>query len=525
MKKLRCAIYTRKSTDEGLEQSFNSLDAQREACGAYILSQAGEGWGAVKDIYDDGGFSGGSMDRPALKRLLAEVEAGGVDVIVVYKVDRLTRSLADFARIVEVLDRAGASFVSVTQAFNTTTSMGRLTLNVLLSFAQFEREVTGERIRDKIAQSKARGMWMGGHPPLGYDVRERALHVNEVEAETVRLIFNHYLNSRSVYELRDSLNNESIRSKAWTSRTGKKHGGQPFTHGALYHLLANRVYVGEIVHRGRSHPGQHAGIIPPELFAAVQQKLKAGVLGPPRALTNKGHIATLLGKLFDDSGSPMTGAHANRSQRRYLYYVSTARTQRKPAGTLPRVSAPRLEQLVSEIVTPLLDPHFAFSSESPVSDAIRRVELGRERITIELAATCVSHSRCHALEDDAELVRIERAHQLARPSTARRLLPADSERGIEPRIDRALVRAIVQARRWQTMIASSDTASILEIAKRERVCPNYMGQLLPLAFLAPDLIEAIIDGRQPPRLSLIGLIKATLPMRWDEQRALFARFA
>lgn len=524
MKKLRCAIYTRKSTDEGLEQNFNSLDAQREACGAYILSQAGEGWGAVKDIYDDGGFSGGSMDRPALKRLLAEVEAGRVDVVVVYKVDRLTRSLADFARIVEVLDRAGASFVSVTQAFNTTTSMGRLTLNVLLSFAQFEREVTGERIRDKIAQSKARGMWMGGHPPLGYDVRERALHIDKAEAETVRLIFDRYLNSRSVHELRDSLNNEGIRSKAWTSRTGKQHGGQPFTHGALYHILANRVYVGDIFHRGRSYPGQHAAIIPPELFEAVQQKLKAGVLGPP-PVASRGHVAMLLGKLVDDSGSPMTSAHANRRQRRYLYYVSTARTQRKPAGTLARVSAPRLDQLVSEIVTPLLDPHFVLSSEAPVSTAIRRIELGRERITIELAAACVSRSRFDALEDDAEFFSIQRAHQLARPSTARQLLSADGERGNEPRIDRALVRAIVQARRWQAMIATSGAASILEIAQREAVCPNYMGQLLPLAFLAPDLIEAIIDGRQPTRLSLIGLIKATLPMRWDEQRALFARFA
>ncbi len=525
MKKLRCAIYTRKSTDEGLEQSFNSLDAQREACGAYILSQAGEGWSAVKDIYDDGGFSGGSMDRPALKQLLAEVAAGRVDVIVVYKVDRLTRSLADFARIVEVLDRAGASFVSVTQAFNTTTSMGRLTLNVLLSFAQFEREVTGERIRDKIAQSKARGMWMGGHPPLGYDVRERALHINDAEAATVRLIFERYLSSRSVYELRDALNNEGVRSKAWTSRTGKEHGGQPFTHGALYHILANRVYVGEIVHRERSHPGQHTGIISHEMFAAVQQKLKAGVLGPLPATSSRGHAPTLLGKLFDDSGSPMTSAHANRGQRRYLYYVSTARTQRKPAGTLPRVSAPRLEQLVSEIVTPLLDPHFAFSSKEPASTAIRRIDLGQERIKIELSAASVSRLKFEALDDDAGFVRIDRTHHLARPSTARRLLSADGERPSGPRVDRALVRAIVQSRRWQAMLASDEPASIQDIAQREKVCPIYMGELLPLAFLAPDLIETIIDGRQPARLSLISLIRARLPLRWDEQRALFARFA
>ena len=382
MKKLRCAIYTRKSTDEGLEQSFNSLDAQREACNAYILSQAGEGWSAVKDHYDDGGFSGGSMDRPAIKQLLGDVEAGRVDVVVVYKVDRLTRSLADFARIVEILDKAGASFVSVTQAFNTTTSMGRLTLNVLLSFAQFEREVTGERIRDKIAQSKARGMWMGGHPPLGYDVRDRALHINEAEATIVRSIFERYLESRSVYALRDSLNNDGVRSKARTSRSGKHHGGLLFTHGALYHLLANRVYVGDIVHRGICHRGQHKPIVPPEIFEAVQQKLQGKALGLAPEMPRKGHTAMLLGKLFDDSGSPMTSAHANKGQRRYLYYVSTAHTQRKPAGTLRRASAPRLEELVTTMVTPVLDPHFAINSELPALSAIRRIELGSSRIVV-----------------------------------------------------------------------------------------------------------------------------------------------
>lgn len=364
---------------------------------------------------------------------------------------------------------------------------------------------------------------MGGHPPLGYDVRDRALHINDAEAETVRSIFDRYLKARSVYELRDALNDEGIRSKAWISRTSKEHGGQPFTHGALYHILANRVYVGEIVHRERSHPGLHAAIISPEIFEAVQQKLKAGVQGPLPSIASRGHIATLLGKLFDDSGSPMTSAHANRGQRRYLYYVSTAHTQRKPAGTLQRVSAPRLEQLVTEIVTPLLDPHFAFSSESPASAAISRIELGRERIIIELSASCVSRTHFDGIDDDAEHVRIERAHRLARPSTARRLL--STERASEARVDRALVRATVQARRWQSMLASGDAASIQHLAKCEQVCPIYTGQLLPLAFLAPDLTEAIIDGRQPARLSLISLINATLPMRWDEQRRFFARFA
>lgn len=525
MKKLRCAIYTRKSTDEGLEQSFNSLDAQREACGAYILSQAGEGWSAVKDHYDDGGFSGGSMDRPAIKQLLADVEAGRVDVVVVYKVDRLTRSLADFARIVEILDKAGASFVSVTQAFNTTTSMGRLTLNVLLSFAQFEREVTGERIRDKIAQSKARGMWMGGNPPLGYDVRDRALHINEAEAKIVHSIFERYLMARNVYELRDALNDEGIRSKAWTSGSGKHHGGLPFTHGALYHLLANRIYVGDIVHRGSCHRGQHSPIVSSEMFDSVQQKLQGKVVSASREMPRKGHTAMLLGKLFDDSGSPMTSAHANKHQRRYLYYVSTAHTQRKPAGTLRRVSAPRLEQLVTTMVTPVLDPHFAINSEQPALSAIRRIELSNSRIIVEIFASCVSRARFEPLAEDAEFVRIEQAHDLARPSNARHLLPADDGAASAPHVDRALVRAIVQARRWQAMLASGEAKSIQDIAERESVCPIYTGQLMPLAFLAPDLVEAILDGRQPRRLSLINLIKATLPLRWSEQRTLFAQFA
>lgn len=525
MKKLRCAIYTRKSTDEGLEQSFNSLDAQREACSAYILSQTGEGWSAVKDHYDDGGFSGGSMDRPAIKQLLADVEAGRVDVVVVYKVDRLTRSLADFARIVEILDKAGASFVSVTQAFNTTTSMGRLTLNVLLSFAQFEREVTGERIRDKIAQSKARGMWMGGHPPLGYDVRDRALHINEAEAKIVRLVFERYLESRSVYALRDSLNNDGVRSKAWTSRSGKHHGGLPFTHGALYHLLANRIYVGDIVHRGNCHRGQHTPIVSPEIFEAVQRKSQGKVLGLAPEMPRKGHTAMLLGKLFDDSGSPMTSAHANKGQRRYLYYVSTAHTQRKPAGSLRRVSAPRLEELVTTMVTPALDPHFAINSEQPALSAIRRIELSSSHIVVELSASCISRTHFEPLAEDAEFVRIEHAHDLARASNARRLLAADGGGANTPRVDRALVRAIVQARRWQIMLASGEAKSIQDIAEREGVCPIYTGQLMPLAFLAPDLVEAILDGRQPPRLALISLIKTTIPLRWSEQRALFAQFA
>ncbi len=305
--RLRCAIYTRKSSEEGLEQDFNSLHAQREACEAYVRSQAGEGWGVLPAQYDDGGFSGGNMDRPGLAQLMADVDARRIDVVVVYKVDRLTRSLADFAKIVERFDAAGVSFVSVTQAFNTTTSMGRLTLNVLLSFAQFEREVTGERIRDKIAASKAKGMWMGGNVPLGYDPHGRTLVINEAEAKQVRHIFQRYLELGSVHILRDELEREGQHSKRWTSRSGKEIGGAVFGRGALFHLLSNRHYLGEIVHKETSYPGLHPAIVDAELFQAVQLRLvqnggakrraKAGLEPHPQA-------APLAGLVFDDGATP-----------------------------------------------------------------------------------------------------------------------------------------------------------------------------------------------------------------------------
>src|SRR6267154_919761 len=266
---VRCAIYTRKSSEEGLEQEFNSLQAQREACEAFIDSQRHEGWVCLRTAYDDGGFSGATMARPALQQLLADIAAGRVDTVVVYKIDRLTRSLTDFAKIVEILDAKGASFVSVTQQFNTTTSMGRLTLNVLLSFAQFEREVTGERIHDKIAASKKRGMWMGGVPPLGYEARDGRLVVVDSEAETVRFIFSQYPELGLIGLLREALDAQELTSKCWTSASGRLWGGQPFARGALYLMPQNRIYRGEIVHKERSYPGEHAPIIDPELWAGI----------------------------------------------------------------------------------------------------------------------------------------------------------------------------------------------------------------------------------------------------------------
>jgi DNA invertase Pin-like site-specific DNA recombinase len=319
--RVRCAIYTRKSSEEGLDQEFNSLQAQREACEAFINSQRHEGWVCLPKDYDDGGFSGATMDRPALQRLLADTTAGRVDTVVVYKIDRLTRSLADFAKIVEILDMRGASFVSVTQQFNTKTSMGRLTLNVLLSFAQFEREVIGERIRDKIAASKRKGMWMGGVPPLGYRVEDRKLLVIDSEAEIVRSIFRRYAELGSVRLLKQELEARGINSKAWTSASDRITGGKPFSRGALYLILQNRTYLGEIVHKGQSHPGAHAPIIDQPLWDAAQAQLAANT-----AERNSGprtrEPSLLTGLLFDSAGNRMTPTHAGKQGTRYRYYVS-----------------------------------------------------------------------------------------------------------------------------------------------------------------------------------------------------------
>ena len=320
-RKIRCAIYTRKSSEEGLEQEFNSLDAQREACEAFGRSQKHEGWSVLPQLYDDPGYSGGTMERPALKRLLADIAAHRIDAVVVYKVDRLTRSLSDFAKIVEVFDAHSVSFVSITQAFNTTTSMGRLTLNVLLSFAQFEREVTGERIRDKIAASKRKGLWMGGQPSLGYDVKDRKLVVNEAEAAIVRMIFRRYLELGSVRGLKAALDEEGVVSKQRTASDGSPYGGKSFSRGALYLMLQNRIYRGEIVHKDAAYPGEHAALVEEDLWTSVQRRLEAnGVERGKRQASAPSNLLT--GVLFDASGQAMTPTHAVKRGVRYRYYVS-----------------------------------------------------------------------------------------------------------------------------------------------------------------------------------------------------------
>jgi DNA invertase Pin-like site-specific DNA recombinase len=346
-RKTRCAVYTRKSSEEGLEQEFNSLNAQREACEAYIASQRHGGWIAVPRYYDDGGISGGTLDRPALQRLLRDIEASLVDVIVVYKVDRLSRSLMDFAKLVDVFDRHGVSFVSVTQQFNTTTSMGRLTLNILLSFAQFEREVIGERIRDKFAASRKKGMWMGGPPPLGYDVCDRKLLVNEPEAALVLRVFERFLSLGSATLLVKELNAEGCRTKSWTSRSGRHHEGRPFDKGAIYKVLNNRVYLGEAVHKGNAYPGEHDAIVDRALWDRVHTILAENA----RRRGNRTRAATpalLKGLLHCTAcGAAMSPSHTRRRGRLYRYYVCS-RSIKNGADVCPvrSVSAPEIESVV-----------------------------------------------------------------------------------------------------------------------------------------------------------------------------------
>jgi site-specific DNA recombinase len=370
---INCAVYTRKSSEEGLEQSFNSLEAQWEACVAYIARQKHEGWALVKDRYDDGGFSGGSMDRPALRRLLDDISAGKVQTVIVYKVDRLTRSLADFANIIEVFDSQNASFVSVSQQFNTTTSMGRLTLNVLLSFAQFERELTGERIRDKVAASKKKGMWMGGVVPLGYDCSNHRLMINEGEAKIVGEIFRQYLRLGCVSKLRDHLRHGKIRSKARTSQSGRTSGGVTYSRGALYHLLKNRTYIGQIVHRDQCYAGQHEAIIKRELWDQVAARLKANNQAH-RIGKSTSTSSLLTGVVFDTKGVRFTPTHTVKNGKRYRYYTSQAAIQKTGNGaTVPRLPAQELETfVVSQIQFLLQSPDKCTSAlgNTPEKDVV-----------------------------------------------------------------------------------------------------------------------------------------------------------
>lgn len=526
----RCAIYTRKSSEEGLEQDFNSLHAQREACEAFVKSQKSEGWRLVETAYDDGGISGGTMERPGLQRLLADIAMRKIDVIVVYKVDRLTRSLADFAKMVEVFDAHGVSFVAVTQQFNTTSSMGRLTLNVLLSFAQFEREVTGERIRDKIAASKRKGMWMGGNVPMGYDVKERKLLVNDAEADTVRDIFRRYLTLGSVRQLKEDLDRAGVRSKA-----RKGSAGTAFSRGALYALLGNPIYIGEIRHKGTCHPGQHEAIVDRALWDEVQQRLHDN--GPERdGRGRKTESSPLAGKLFDEAGERLTPSHAIKSGRRYRYYVSnalvTGTTNQQQGWRLP---AQEIERCVKDATRALLHDRSALASVA------RKSEIAADRLHFLFEATeqftgdPIDLVEQVVLRQDGLTLTLLLARLTGNdlPSVTHHVPMTVKRRGVEMRLvidgpgiasrkaDPTLLKAIARARGWFDDLVAGRASSLAAIAAREGSTDRYVSHLLPLAFLAPDIVEAISVGRHPVGLTVEALVRRIdLPLGWNEQKAL-----
>ena len=529
-KSVRCAIYTRVSTDHGLEQDFNSLDAQHDAAQAYIRSQAHAGWVLIRPRYDDGGYSGGSTERPALQRLLADVRAREVDVIVVYKVDRLTRSLADFAKLVELFDEHAVSFVSVTQQFNTTTSMGRLTLNVLLSFAQFEREVTSERIRDKIAASKRKGLWVGGMAPLGYETKDRRIVVVEDEAERVRTIFRSYLTLGSLNLVMADLRHRGIVTKLRTLKTGRSVGGIPFTRGPLAYLLRNRFYIGEVVFRGEVFPGEQPALLDRDLFDAVQAKLN-GQRNNHKAARAKSE-SPLIGRIYDDRGNRMSPSHARKQGIRYRYYVSSPLLQGQAghAGSVRRVPAAEVEALVGQAVREHLK-----DSVSPDGDLIRahvvRVDVQEEHLMIELRVpkqgqasgsengTLPNRDTCQ-LEEDRIVLRVPWKKS---PSKRRReiIVPKSTApqdvRPIRAETRATLVASIARGRRWLDEIVAG-TVTVEQIAAREQCSIRQVNMTISLAFLAPRLMQAAVEGRLPRGIGVTRLRDA--PAEWDRQYAI-----
>lgn len=533
-KVVRCAIYTRKSSEEGLDQAFNSLHAQREACEAYIQSQAGEGWKIIARAYDDGGFSGGNLERPALTQLLADVDAGRVDTVVVYKVDRLTRSLSDFARIVDRLDAAGASFVSVTQAFNTTSSMGRLTLNVLLSFAQFEREVTGERIRDKIAASKAKGMWMGGALPLGYDAptnpTTRALVVNAAEAEVVRYIFRTYLELGSVHALVRRLDAEGIRSKVRVTRAGRKRGGTSLTRGAVFHLLRNRTYVGEIPHGAKHYPGAHEPIIGRELFEAVQALLE-GHRRSRRDRPLRSSSALLKGLLFDAQGEPMSPSFTHSAEGRvYRYYVSAPLQQGRAAtgrpAALGRVAALEVEGLVQRYLADWLESP-SDTDLGMLLAPVRRIEIDAEEVRVivqrsKLPRAARALAEAHGLDAQLAVLTIPMRCRLRGGRSW--IVPSDGLGAARPaRRDPVLIKGLMQAHQLAAAMGWSAKDGSLEPRAGKAPASAYERKLVRLAFLAPDIQQQILSGRQPASLNLETLVGGAIPVCWEEQRERFVQ--
>jgi len=550
---VRCALYTRQSSEEGLEHSFNSLAAPRQACQAYTHSPRHEGWKVLPARYDDGGFSGGNMERPALKKLLEDIAAKQIDTVVVYKVDRLTRSLADFAKIVEQFDRQGVSFVSVTQQFNTTTSMGRLTLNVLLSFAQFEREVTGERIRDKVAASKRKGMWMGGVVPLGYDIVDRRMVINPKEAETVRKIFRAYLDLGCVSKLRQHLDRAGIRSKQRVSRVGRLWGGGPISRGALYEILKSPIYIGELHYQGSVYPGQHEPVLDRKVWNQAQTKLREN-LQAPRRRTGVAKRSLLTGLLYDSAGNRFVPTHSAKGGKRYRYYTSQAVISGSKSETRDpiRLPAEEIEKLVvaklqSLFKSPLQMQKILCAPNATPAEIKRAMERakhwvpnsseGIEKLIPGIVRRTIVHDGSVDLTLNAEVIRTSVLGQIGSDSGDQRiddfsistqadlkrcgsevrlLLPPDSDQ--PSRNVPSLIKAVARAHDWVDRIMKGDAPNQRAIAAELGVQKRYIGHVIRLAFLAPDITEAILDGRQPPELTLQKLLPR-LPTSWATQTA------
>jgi site-specific DNA recombinase len=552
MKRIRCAIYTRKSSDEGLEQDFNSLDAQFEACSAYILSQASEGWNVVSTRYDDGGVSGGTLERPALKRLLKDIASGLIDTVVVYKIDRLTRSLLDFAKLVEAFDKADASFVSITQSFNTTTSMGRLTLNMLLSFAQFEREVTAERIRDKISASKAKGMWMGGTPPLGYAADGRTLKIVDAHAELVRDIYHRYLKLGSVRLLEEQLHADGICVPARKAGTGKVTGGGKFLRGQLYTILDNPIYKGDIKHGKKTYPGLHQAIIDPGTWEYVQLKRQDNVRGH-RSQYMASHQSLLAGRLFDEQGKPLIAVHANKGPKRYRYYVSQhlhhktsdAQGWRMPAKEVEGLIGLKLQEMLSDPIGLVGQMQLAMPAPTCIARLLEhgalitsKLEGANLGIVPKLVTKAMLSDTAIAVElsvtETARLLKLEppsaeRQHpvridaMLTRSGVAMKLVQQNGAAPVNGVAVDTLLKTIARGHAfWRRL--QSDGLNVTQLAKLEGMTVSYLTRVLRLAFLDPWIVEQIIAGSQPANLNARKLtLSGELPIRWNHQRA-FAGF-
>ena len=498
MNKIRCAIYTRKSTEDGLEQAFNSLDAQREACEAYIASQKHEGWKLLKTHYDDGGQSGGNLDRPALKKLLADIEARHVDLVVVYKIDRLTRSLTDFAKLVERFDQVGASFVSVTQQFNTSTSMGRLTLNVLLSFAQFEREVTAERIRDKIATSKKKGMWMGGFPPYGYDKTDDGLRINQSEAIIIRNLFQAYVRLGCVRDLLTYAEGKNYRTRVLVFKSGRTRGGGPFNRGGIYHLLSNPLYIGKIKHHDQVFDGLHDPIIDDELWERVQATLSNNRINRKRR-SNAASRSPLAGKLYDTHGRKLTPSHACKGATRYRYYVST---DPKMGCRFP---AEEIERIVERAIKCDPDYRTALAQKTIGGDAVfelvKIVTIHDGQIDLQVQFT----------GDQQKLIRVPFA---ARRRGVETKLVIPNEQSRAP--DQVMIHRVLRALNWTDRIKAGET--VKTIAESENVSSDFITHNIDLAFLSPEILRAILEGKQRSDLSTARLSRRRWSANWAEQR-------